>query len=89
MANAAKEETTSPAYDPEELVDFMIPRSGPNDRAEFIGVNGESIRVSPGVPVKIKRKFIEAWEHAKEQEHAAWRAQMRAQSAARKPLAEL
>ena len=78
------------ANDPnEELVDFMIPPKGPDDRAQFLGCNGESVRVLPGVPVKIKKKFVLVWENAQKQEREAWEAQRRAQNAAKKALAEL
>lgn len=73
----------------EEYVDFMIPRSGPSDEAKLIGVNGEFIRVKPGVQVRVKRKFVEAWDHAQEQRNAAWQAQVKRQEASRKALADL
>ena len=73
----------------EEYVDFMIPRTGPSDEAKVIGVNGEFIRVRPGVQVRVKRKFVEAWEHAQDQRNAAWQAQVKRQEASRKALADL
>lgn len=73
----------------EEYVDFMIPRTGPEDAPQVIGVNGSFIRVQPGVQVRVKRKFVEAWEHAQEQKNAAWRAQVKRQEASRKALADL
>ena len=78
------------ATDPGEvLVDFLIPRKGPEDRAVFLGVNGESIRVLPGVPVRVKRKFVLVWENAQKQEMESWRAQERMQQASRRALADL
>lgn len=73
----------------EEYVEFMIPRTGPDDKAVFIGVNGEAIRVKPGVQVRVKRKFVEAWENSKAQEREAWQTQDRAAKASRKALADL
>ncbi len=73
----------------EETVDFLIPSAGPDNHPALIGVNGELVRVMPGEPVRIKRKFVEAWEHSRRQEHEAWETQSRAQQASRKVLAEL
>ncbi len=73
----------------EAYVDFVIPRSGVDDRAVLIGVNGEFVRVRPGETVRVKRKFVEAWEHAQRQERAAWKTQVRAQEASRRAMAEL
>ena len=70
----------------EEYVDFMIPDSG-DDRAVFIGVNGECIRVRPGVPVSVRRKFVEAWRNAQAQERAAQETQRSARSAGEKAFA--
>ena len=52
-------------------VDFLIPRATPEDRPVFLGVNGESIRVKPGEPVRVKRRFVEVWESARAQERDA------------------
>ncbi len=73
----------------EEYVDFLIPRTGVDQKPELIGVNGEFIRVRPGEPVRVRRKFVEAWENAQAQEREAWRTQMRAQEAGSRALAEL
>ena len=73
----------------EEYVEFMIPRTGPSDEAKLIGVNGEFIRVKPGVQVRVKRKFVEAWDHAQEQRNAAWQAQVKRQEASKRALADL
>ena len=48
--------------DPEELVTVTIPRSArayKDEDAMFVSLNGESIRIKYGEPVKIKRKFAE------------------------------
>ncbi len=73
----------------EEKVDFLIPRTSPEDKAVLIGVNGEFIRVKPGVTVSVRRKFAEAWRNAQAQEREAWRSSLRAQNASKKALAEL
>lgn len=73
----------------EEYVDFMIPFNGTDTKPELIGVNGEFVRVQPGVQVRVRRKFTEAWEHAQAQERAAWQTQIDAQNRSRKALAEL
>lgn len=72
----------------EEYVAFMIPFNG-ESKPELIGVNGEFIRVRPGVQVRVKRKYVEAWENSKRQEQAAWKTQIKAQEASRKALADL
>lgn len=73
----------------EEYVEFMVPFSGPDAKPELIGVNGEFIRVKPGVTVSVKRKFVEAWNNSQAQARAAWQTQVNAQNASRKALAEL
>lgn len=77
-------------YDPgEEYVDYVIPRTGPEDSPVFIGVNGDSVRVVPGVRVQLKRKFVEVYEHAQKQEREAWEAQRKLLEASNKALADL
>ena len=72
----------------EDYVDFQIPFGGEN-KPVFIGVNGETIRVMPGVTVSVKRKFVEAYENAQAQERVAWETQIRAQNASKRALADL
>ena len=84
MAKAA-EETIDRG---EEYVDFQIPYGGEN-KPVLIGVNGEFIRVRPGEQVSVKRKFVEAYNNAMRQERAAWDTQVKAQSRAKKALADL
>ena len=73
----------------EEYVDFIIPLTSPDDRPVFIGVNGDAIRVKPGVNVKVKRKFVEAWEHSMEAKREAMQTRINAQKASKRALAEL
>ena len=73
----------------EDYVEFTMPRLGDSSKPVLIGVNGEFITVRPGSTVHIKRKFVEAWEHSREQEEAAWQARERAQAASRRALADL
>ncbi len=73
----------------EEYVDFLIPRTTPEDRPVFLGVNGESVRVAPGEPVRVKRKFAEVYFAAQAQERAAFENRQRAREASRKALADL
>lgn len=82
----AKEEKSviEPAPDPsEEYVLYTAPMGADPEHSApiFVAVNGESIRIQRGATVSIKRKFAEALEHARDQELAAYRARMRAQSA--------
>ena len=76
-------------FDGEEYVEMQIPFNGNDTKPVIIGVNGEFIRVRPGETVRVKRKFVEAWQHAKKQERLAWQAQARAQEMSRKALADL
>ena len=85
----AKTATILPADRGEELVDFLIPRVGPDDRPELIGVNGQFVRVQHGETVRIRRKFAEAWDNARAQERAAWETSTRAQQRTKRALAEL
>ena len=74
----------------DELVDYMAPRFVRGDeRPIFVGVNGENIRIQRGVPVRIKRKFLEALANAQTQEYAAYQAIRAAQEQGKKALAEL
>ncbi len=73
----------------EDFAALLIPRVGPDDRAVLIGVNGEFIRVLPGVTVSVRRPFAEVWENARAQDAAAWEARVRAMNASRRALAEL
>ena len=77
-----------PIHSGEDYVDFQIPFGGEN-KPVFIGVNGETIRVMPGVTVQVKRKFVEAYENAQAQERVAWETQIRAQNASKRALADL
>ena len=88
---AVKKEPEAPAEAidrGEEYVDYLIPMSADNAPV-LIGVNGQTIRVRPGEPVRIKRKFVEAYEHSVAQQAAAWKAQIAAQNASNKALADL
>ncbi len=79
------------AVDPmEEEVDFIAPLD-PTGRSMdvILGVNGETIRVKRGVPVKIKRKFLEVWNHSNEQAMAAQQVMAQAQEASRDPVAKM
>ena len=73
----------------EEYVDFLIPRTTPEDRPVFLGVNGESVRVAPGEPVRVKPKFAEVYFAAQAQERAAFESRRRAREASKKALADL
>lgn len=87
----AEMQPTSPKIDPmEELVDYTAPLL-PNlkKRDILVGVNGETLRIKRGVPVKIKRKFYEALQNAAQQEFAAMEARQEIQKQGEKPLASM
>lgn len=92
---AKKNEISAPAagaYNGEELVEYTAPIVGgdPNSmKPLFVGVNGETIRLQPGVPVRIKRKFLDAILAANGQQLAAWRYMAEQQQNSRAALSEL
>lgn len=88
-AAAAQAPAEIPVDRGEEYVDFMIPRTSPEDRPVLIGCNGEFIRVKPGETVTVRRKFVEVWMNAQIQKREAWKTQSAAQAASKKALAEL
>lgn len=80
IANAEKQaaqpvEAASAHTDPgEEYVDYMAPLSANLDERDIVvAVNGESIRIMRGVPVRIKRKFVEVLRNADRQKLASRR----------------
>ena len=88
---AAEAEEAAPKVDPmEELVDYTAPLL-PNmkKRDILVGVNGETLRIKRGVPVKIKRKFYNALQNAVAQEFAALEARQEIQKQGEKALASM
>ena len=80
----------SAAEEPEAVVDYTAPLLGPDGpRDLFIAVNGESVRLKRGVPVKLRRKFLEALQNAEQQAYDAWLEREKAAGAAAAALAEL
>lgn len=90
-AESKDEAAPAPAIDPmEELVDYTAPLL-PNlkKRDILVGVNGETLRIKRGVPVKIKRKFYNALQNAAAQEFAALEARQEIQKQSEKALASM
>lgn len=88
----ASVESAGGSYNGDELVDYMAPIIGAGDQEMkplFVCVNGESCAIKPGVPVRVKRKFLDALEHANDQRLAAWRYMQEQQSRGRKALSEM
>lgn len=75
--------------DPEELVDYTAPLFGGNTRDIFASVNGETVQIKRGVPVKLKRKFLEVIQNAERQEYEAWKNRQAEQEKADKAAASL
>lgn len=74
----------------EELVDFTAPFDPADSRGEvLLGVNGEVVRVKRGASVRIKRKFVQAWEDANAQAAAARAAMDKARQSGKAPLMEM
>lgn len=68
---AAVEAPTEPSGD--EYVDYMAPLlPGKVQKDIFCAVNGETVLIKRGVPVKVKRKFVEALNNAAAQQYAAY-----------------
>lgn len=92
-AAAEAAETAEVVTDPnEELVEYTAPlmgRPGEESQDIIVGVNGEFIRIMRGETVKIKRKFLLVLQNAEAQEMAAYKAQIAAQNASRKALADM
>ena len=96
---AARKEIIEPEYvpvpeepvpGPEDYVDYIVPRAfGEKERDLVVAVNGEGIRIKKGVPVRIKRKFVEAIENSIVQRIAAEDAMDRAQRASENAVAAL
>lgn len=94
-AKAAAETDGDKAHEPvidpmEELVDYTAPLL-PNlkKRDILVAVNGETLRIKRGVPVRIKRKFYEALQNAAAQEFAALEARQEIQKQGEKALASM
>ena len=70
------ENATAPAEPSgDEYVDYMAPLlPGKVQKDIFCAVNGETVLIKRGVPVKVKRKFVEALNNASAQQFAAYRA---------------
>lgn len=83
----AKTEETK-AYDPDELVDYMAPLlPGSKQKDIFCAVNGETVCIKRGFPVKIKRKFYDVLMNAQKQQLAAYQARVQIQKQGEKPAA--
>ena len=79
-----------PANPNDELVEYTAPLLGvPNKKDIIVGVNGETLRLKRGVPVKIKRKFLKVLQQAADQEIAAYKTMEQAQQQAHKAMAQL
>lgn len=84
-----KETENTTLQDPEELVDYTAPLTGGNTRDIFASVNGETVQIKRGVPVKLKRKFLEVIQNAEKQEYDAFMNRQAAMDKANKETANL
>lgn len=67
MEEDKKENKKKTDVDPgEQLIDFFVPKDPRlrGDDSLIVSVNGDEIRVKPGVKVKIKRKFAEVLQNS-------------------------
>lgn len=76
--------------DPNELVDYTAPLlPGTKQRDVFVAVNGETCVIKRGIPVKVKRKFLEALNNAQAQQFAAYQAMAQIQQNGAKATANM
>ena len=77
-------------FDPNELVDYIAPLlPGTKQKDIFVGVNGDTCLIKRGVPVKVKRKFLEALNNAQAQQYAAYQAMAQIQQNGAKATANM
>ena len=89
-AEETKAEETKKLPASEELVEFTAPLlPGTKQKDLWLAVNGETCVVKRGIPVKIKRKFYEAYMNSQEQRVAAYKAMVDLQKQGEKPAAEM
>ena len=82
------EKKPAAALDPEELVEYTAPLLYTDrERDLVVSVNGETIRILRGVPVHIKRKYLEVLENAQAQTDAARQVMAEAKERSSKALA--
>ena len=78
------------AYDPDELIEYTAPLlPGSKQKDIWVAVNGETCVIKRGIPVQIKRKFLEALQNAQAQQYAAYRTMAQIQKQGEKPAAEM
>ena len=76
--------------DPNELVNYTAPlMPGSKQKDIFVAVNGETCVVKRGVPVQIKRKFLEALQNAQAQQYAAYQSMVQMKKQGEKPAAKM
>lgn len=85
----AAEKKAGTGTDPEELVDYIAPLLDPKSPDILVAVNGETIRIMRGQPVRIKRKFLEVLMNAQSQEFAAYQYMQAAQKQGEQALANM
>lgn len=74
----------------DEYIDYMAPLlPGSKQKDIFGAVNGETFCVKRGVPVKIKRKFLEALNNAAAQQYAAYQTMVDIRKQGDKPAATM
>ena len=75
--------------DGDELVDLVLPIIGVDDRPVWVCVNGDNCAIQRGVPVRVKKKFVNALSDADKQHLEAVRMMRRAQEEGKRALAEM
>jgi hypothetical protein len=76
--------------DPNDLVDYIAPlMPGTKQRDVFVAVNGETCVIKRGIPVKVKRMYLEALNNAQAQQFAAYQAMAQIQQNGAKATANM
>ena len=85
-----KEKVEVKAVDMNEEVDYLAPLlPGRTQKDVVCLVNGTMLRIKRGVPVKIKRKYLEVLQNAQEQQYAVFNVIDETKKRGEKPIADM
>lgn len=85
-----KEKVEVKAVDMNEEVDYTAPLlPGRTQKDVVCLVNGTMLRIKRGVPVKIKRKYLEVLQNAQEQQYAVFNVIDETKKRGEKPIADM
>ncbi|HCO62350.1 MAG TPA: hypothetical protein DIT49_02685 [Clostridiales bacterium] len=88
MMPTTKTHVSAQPNENEELVEFFAPYADASQRQDLlVAVNGQTLRIRRGVPVRIPKKFYKVIRAAMEQERVARNAMEQAQRRGEEPAA--